>query len=101
MMRSDSLPEYTSAVSTRVPPAATNVSSISCEVASSASLPKVMVPRVREDTDVPLFPRSLYSMRRTLRLRSPEPRGPGSTGHADLSEERDRRFAERAATSGR
>ncbi len=59
MMRSDSLPEYTSAVSTSVPPAATNVSRIWCEVGSSASLPNVMVPRVSVDTDVPLLPRSL------------------------------------------
>ena len=57
MISSETPRLYTFAVSTNVPPAATNVSSCSCEPASSVSEPKVMVPRQRVETAQPLDPR--------------------------------------------
>ena len=40
----------------KVPPAATKSSISRCEVASSASLPKVIVPRQSAETAQPLLP---------------------------------------------
>ena len=45
MISSDTPLLYTSAVSTSVPPASTNAVMIPWEVSSSASAPKVIVPR--------------------------------------------------------
>ncbi len=57
MISSETPDEYTSAVSTRLPPASTNASSWACETSSSDSEPNVIVPRVSVETEHPLRPR--------------------------------------------
>src|SRR5215217_8260310 len=59
---------YTSAVSRKLPPPETYASMIACEVASSASAPKVMVPSAWGKTTAPLRPSMRYVV----------PAGPGS-----------------------
>src|SRR5688500_4211963 len=66
MIFSDSPAEYTSAVSTNVPPASTKRSSWACATCSSDSRPKVMVPRQSAETAQPLRPRVRYSMTANL-----------------------------------
>src|SRR6185437_14752621 len=62
MISSDRPAAYTSAVSTRLPPASMKRSSWACEPASSVSAPNVIVPRHRADTAQPLLPSVRYSM---------------------------------------
>src|SRR5450756_2111490 len=62
MTSSDTPAWYTSAVSTKLPPASTNASSCACAPASSVSLPNVIVPRQRRETLTPVPPISRYSM---------------------------------------
>src|SRR4029077_10676733 len=60
MISSDLPSPYTSAVSTKLPPASPKRSSCSCAPGSSVSTPNVIVPRHRLDTAQPLCPRVRY-----------------------------------------
>src|SRR5580704_2297015 len=62
MISSDRPSPYTSAVSTRLPPASMKRSSCWCAPCSSVSTPNVIVPRHRLDTAQPLRPRVRYSI---------------------------------------
>src|SRR5215204_2609032 len=73
--------EYTSAVSIKLPPASRKRPTISLEVSSSASCPKVMHPRHSSETINPVLPRRPYSMRRSSQASSVE-RPYSSTGDA-------------------
>src|ERR1700728_1878128 len=61
---------YTSALSTRIPPASVNRSSWLNDVAWSVSLPKVSVPSASADTAQPLLPSRRYSISPPLRRSS-------------------------------
>ncbi len=65
MISSDTPGVYTSAVSIRFPPAATNASSWACAPASSVSWPNVIVPSVNVETTQPLLPKVRYSIATT------------------------------------
>jgi hypothetical protein len=64
---------YTSALSTKVPPASVNRSSWLNDVAWSVSLPKVSVPSASADTAQPLLPSKRYSISPPSSLRTPPP----------------------------
>src|SRR5712691_8099522 len=55
-------PPYTLDVSTRLPPAAKNMSSVVCESLSFIAVPKKIVPSPRRETSRPDFPRLQYSI---------------------------------------
>jgi hypothetical protein len=59
---SETPPTYTSAVSTRLPPASTYASRIAKASASGVSEPKYMVPRAIFDTEIPVFPSLRFNM---------------------------------------
>src|SRR5215212_5812514 len=73
--------EDTSAVSMKLPPASRKRPTISLEVSSSASCPKVMHPRHSSETINPVLPRRPYSMRCSSQASTVE-RPYSSTGDA-------------------
>src|SRR4029453_6845308 len=84
--------EYTSAVSTKSPPAVANASSTANEVGSSQVQPRTLPPKQIEDTSMPVEPSRRLSMARFCHKMRPisddRPRIRSAQAHAALRRSR-------------